>query len=295
MNHDFRATLRLSSLSAEDYLTIHCASLATMNELVAHIELFKPGAVASAHRGLAAVLAEDNPAVGVDVGPAVAFVPIMPDPAQVFGGAAAPLPPAPAPSTVVAEVPQTAPITSTLPPAPPAPAAMPVPPVGALAESAAPTSLVVRDADGVPWDHRIHAESKAMIADGTWRKRRNLPDGLHEQITAELKALAGLAAAPISTGAALPPAATMSAAHTETVVQATPTESTYAAFMGYLNTVMTGANIKLTIQDLAALIATTGEQFGLTEKLNLQSLKHASELIQTAARLEVEKFVAAKS
>ena len=126
-----------------------------------------------------------------------------------------------------------------------------------------------------------------MIADGTWRKRRNLPDGLHEQVTAELKALAGAdvpAAAPIAA------AAPILAAHNPA-----PTESTYAAFMGYLNTVMTGANIKLTIQDLAALIATTGEQFGLTEKLNLQSLKHASELIQTAARLEVEKFVAAKS
>ena len=44
------------------------------------------------------------------------------------------------------------------------------------------------DADGIPWDTRIHADSKAKIADGTWRKRRKLDPEYLASVMAELKA-----------------------------------------------------------------------------------------------------------
>lgn len=46
------------------------------------------------------------------------------------------------------------------------------------------------DANGLPWDERIHASSKALNQDGTWRYRRNInktDPGLIEKVEAELK------------------------------------------------------------------------------------------------------------
>lgn len=137
------------------------------------------------------------------------------DAAQAFGSAPAPLPPgAVAPSTAVVAPLPTAPVatlatTSTTPlPAPPVPApptnvAVPVPPA-----PAAPTNPVDLDKNGLPWDYRIHAESKAKIADGTWRKKRNCDPAHVATVEAELRQLMG---APAVTGVApsvpLPPPA----------------------------------------------------------------------------------------
>lgn len=44
------------------------------------------------------------------------------------------------------------------------------------------------DKAGTPWDSRIHASSKAINEDGTWRKRRNLSDVIYASVMAELTA-----------------------------------------------------------------------------------------------------------
>lgn len=46
------------------------------------------------------------------------------------------------------------------------------------------------DSKGTPWDARIHSESKATVADGTWRKRRGVSDELFNEVMAELTAAA---------------------------------------------------------------------------------------------------------
>ncbi len=62
-----------------------------------------------------------------------------------------------------------------------------------------------RDADGLPWDGRIHSSSKALLADGRWRQRRNTDPALVASVTAELKAaLSAPAAVPIPPVAAVP-------------------------------------------------------------------------------------------
>lgn len=42
------------------------------------------------------------------------------------------------------------------------------------------------DKRGLPWDERIHASSKALNADGTWRYRRNTPKETIEAVESEL-------------------------------------------------------------------------------------------------------------
>lgn len=50
------------------------------------------------------------------------------------------------------------------------------------------------DSEGLPWDQRIHAASRAINADGTWRQRRNVDQELLEQVRAELRQTMGASA-----------------------------------------------------------------------------------------------------
>lgn len=126
-------------------------------------------------------------------------------PAQAFGEPAAPLAlstPAIAAASTVAPPPpaNTAPITTTL----------------GVASSVAGVDL---DAKGMPWDNRIHAESKGKIADGTWRKKRNLDPTVLAQVEAELRQVMGApgvaplapSTAPIAPTPPLAPAAPVTA------------------------------------------------------------------------------------
>lgn len=55
------------------------------------------------------------------------------------------------------------------------------------------TAAPAIDADGVPWDSRIHSDNKQTTAKGVWRKRKNIDDATYKAITAELKARATVA------------------------------------------------------------------------------------------------------
>lgn len=59
-----------------------------------------------------------------------------------------------------------------------------------------PPAGVELDADGLPWDARIHSSSKGKLAKtGTWKLARNLDPALAASVTAELKAAMALPAA----------------------------------------------------------------------------------------------------
>lgn len=117
-------------------------------------------------------------------------------PAAAFGSAPAPLPP----GATVAPPP-----AASIPPAP-APSTVAPPPVvntaptttmpGAVS-SAAPAASVELDKDGLPWDSRIHVESKNKNTDGRWRNKRNLDPAVKAKVEAELRQLMG-APAPLS-------------------------------------------------------------------------------------------------
>lgn len=143
-------------------------------------------------------------------GPTLADVGLAP--AQAFGVPAAPLvgsTPAIAAGAIVAPPPpaNTAPITTT--------------PGVASSPTATLTTGVDLDAKGFPWDNRIHAESKGKIADGTWRKKRNLDPALVATVEAELRQVMGAAPAPLAQGVA--PAPTPVSVAASTTVPPAPT------------------------------------------------------------------------
>lgn len=48
-------------------------------------------------------------------------------------------------------------------------------------------SLPTIDANGLPWDERIHSGTKALNADGTWRTKRGVDKALVAEVEAELR------------------------------------------------------------------------------------------------------------
>jgi len=64
-------------------------------------------------------------------------------------------------------------------------------PIAPVTPVVAPTPASVDaelDANGIPWDDRIHAKTKARVKDDTWRKKRGVDDVIYESVVAELKA-----------------------------------------------------------------------------------------------------------
>ncbi len=120
--------------------------------------------------GLVALLTGVCPAPFADASPArLVDVTLQDGPELAQKLQAAVVPPAPAP---VDEV------TAAFGPADPAP---PVQSAGGPV-----------DADGLPWDARIHATTAegvgSLTADGRWRKKRGVADALVQTVTAELRA-----------------------------------------------------------------------------------------------------------
>lgn len=177
-------------------------------------------AVSAVRQAVEQIAADDNPAAGEDVpSPAEVFAGGG-NPSEVFAGGAMPSEvfggnaggANSAPSTAVADPSLTAraamPVTSTsasvpLPPAPPPVAAAPT--VAAPVPPAPPAPGVELDSAGLPWDGRIHAESKAKIKkDDTWKKRRGVDDATVAAVEAQLRAV--LAAPSVAGNAPAAPA-----------------------------------------------------------------------------------------
>ncbi len=152
----------------------------------------------------------DNPAIGtvIHVQTAASAPSLTAVDAQAAFGGGAPLAP-PAPSSVgagqfptaLATLTPGAPLSQTpaLPPSGPAfaPVAGSVP-GNVPALNPVPAGTTELDAQGFPWDARIHATTKEKNKNGTWRAFRGLDPSIKGNIEAELRAL--------GFGSATPPA-----------------------------------------------------------------------------------------
>ena len=131
----------------------------------------------------------DRPDVGKDA-------PLPTRAALTFGAA-------PAPSTAAVEAPAiVAPTSMPVPVVPPVPAPLPVPAVPVPVVPAAPSSPAAAgtppvDTAGLPWDVRIHASSKALLKDGTWRQKRDTNPAVLAQVEAELRKVMALPTPPV--------------------------------------------------------------------------------------------------
>jgi hypothetical protein len=73
------------------------------------------------------------------------------------------------------------------------PLAIEVPEVKAGPQLVTSTSTASNlDKAGLPWDERIHSSSRALTADGLWRKKRGVDDALVAQVESQLKQLMAL-------------------------------------------------------------------------------------------------------
>lgn len=127
----------------------------------------------------------------------------------------------------------------------PAPTAAPAPPGPAASAPPAPaTTGVELDADGLPWDSRIHSDATVRkAATGKWKTRKNLAAGFKEQIEAELRAVMAAspstattasASAPAPSPAAPPAPAAAPPAPVAAAAPAAPGTMTFADFTRYL-------------------------------------------------------------
>lgn len=148
--------------------------------------------------------------------------------------------------------------------APPSPPSAPSPAAAApstSAPAAPPVSSADLDKNGLPWDERIHASSRAKIADGSWRMKRGVQQHVVEEVEAQLRgqthgSAAAEPAAPAAPAAPPGPPAPPAA----------PVAGDGLTFGQLAKRV--GAKItlgELTAQDLAAKMATLGFPGGLHE------------------------------
>ncbi len=89
-----------------------------------------------------------------------------------------------------------------LPPAAVAAVDVPLPPVMSGAEAAS-ASGVELDAEGLPWDVRIHSSNRKKTAKDVWNRKRNTDDAMWDHVRTELRNAMGAPAVP---AVPLPPA-----------------------------------------------------------------------------------------
>lgn len=69
-------------------------------------------------------------------------------------------------------------------------------PVPTTGTCRAPVEIEV-DANGLPWDGRIHARTKTKVADGSWKKMRGVHDHVVAKVEAELRQAMNAPVAPV--------------------------------------------------------------------------------------------------
>lgn len=102
------------------------------------------------------------------------------------------------------------------------PATVPAPTCAPDSTTVAETPPPAVDSTGLPWDARIHSESKATVADGSWRKRRGVDPELVKQVEAELRGDAPPAADTPASIPTPPPPAPMTSDNTDATIPQPP-------------------------------------------------------------------------
>lgn len=102
---------------------------------------------------------------------------------------------------------------------------------------------VTVDANGLPWDARIHSSGKTLLADDTWRLKRGVPDDEREAIEAELKQLMAIPVPPAPAVDAASQAAEVALAVASAPPPPPPAPSAKITLMPQLIKAITGAEL----------------------------------------------------
>jgi len=133
----------------------------------------EPAAPARPRSDVAILPTEPRPLTEADVTTVVLSEPLTPEAA--FGASASPFVP-----VASATAPASAPAGTQAAPSP-------IMPIGSTATSSASPSDVDLDAEGLPWDERIHSSNGKKSANGVWMKRRGLNQLVEQKVRAELR------------------------------------------------------------------------------------------------------------
>lgn len=164
-------------------------NLADREEIAAAVPLLQmilestPQAIMPTTQEISPLYAEFKTAQAADPRAPITAIGHSDDPAVIFGQVEVPAVPL-APSIPAIAMPS---INVPPPPAPPAPITTTPGPVS----SGAVVASVELDSKGLPWDARIHAGSKALVKDGSWRMKKELDPALVASVEAELRAALG--------------------------------------------------------------------------------------------------------
>lgn len=137
------------------------------------------------------------------------------------------------------------------------------------AVEAANANAPATDINGLPWDERIHAGTKALNADGSWRNKRGVDPKLLAKVTKELQAT-------MSAPAALPVAAAAPALALPLPAAALPNPA-YANFVKFIVSQTHSAENptgRLTDEWVKATLTNYGVADG-----SMQNLAHRPDLI----------------
>lgn len=129
-------------------------------------------------------------------GMAVALATAPADPRAVFGVGPA-LPAVPHPTVIDNPGPPGAALPVAALPVPPSPVVPPAPSVPTVPAAVAAAPVPERDAEGVPYDTRIHSSPATLTDKGVWRKKRGVDEITTNRIKAELLGQ-GAASAPVA-------------------------------------------------------------------------------------------------
>jgi hypothetical protein len=112
------------------------------------------------------------------------------------------------------------------------------------------------DKDGIPWDVRIHSDSKAKTDSGFWRRRRNLTDDYYDSVIAELKGGAPAPAPVVTPPPVTPPPAPV--AESPAAIPPGPTSEpvTFASLTTRLGAAVTAG--KLTHEQVMQILGNHG-------------------------------------
>lgn len=131
------------------------------------------------------------------------------------------------------------------------------------------------DANGLPWDERIHASTKAKNADGSWRYRKGVADTQKSKVEKELRAALAANPAPSSPTPALP-AALPATPGLPAAAPALPTVNpAYTAFVEFIAArTVPAPGARLTPEWVQQALTTYGVENG-----QMQNLAHRVDLI----------------
>lgn len=145
-------------------------------------------------------------------------------------------------------VPNIAPLPHALPSAPV------VPPVAAM-----PGNHAQVDKNGLPWDGRIHSETKSLNKGGTWRNKRGVEAAFMQQVEAELRHVQNLPIPASPMEAFGIPNVAIGAVITPTLARIAPVEAPVASYLSLVQKVTAARTAgKLTDEEVKAACLAVG-------------------------------------